>query len=90
MVGTSGHVVVLVVDGEVVEDVFASLGSFAVHATKSILDDRAELESKRRVIGLTRWNGRRQDVAVAILMLETFAHKRRTSGGCAHEEATST
>jgi len=85
MVGLGRHVVVLVVHGDVVEDVIAAVGP--VHALQSVVDDRAEFVRKRRVICLTGRHRRGQDQAVAVLVLQAFAHQGGAPGCGAHEEA---
>jgi hypothetical protein len=77
------HRVVLVVEGEVIElvDVVAQ------HGGRAVLDDRRDLVGERRVVGAAHRNGRREQQAVAVLMLEPFAHESGAAGRGAEDEA---
>src|SRR5258707_11217560 len=79
------HRIRFVHDGNVVEDIFAVL----VHAPNAVLDYYGNFVRKRRIVGPHRGNGQRENVTVAVLMLESFARESRASSGAAeHESAT--
>ena len=63
------HRIVFVVHGDVVEAVFALL----VHAAESVLQDDSELIDIGRVVADAGGDGAREDVAVAVLVLQSFA-----------------
>src|SRR5690606_19629450 len=50
-------------------------------------DDHRQFVAVGRVVGTAVGNGRGQDVAVTVLMLQAFAVERGTSGGTADQEA---
>ena len=81
--GHRGHGVVLVVHGDV-EEAILHVG---VHALDAVLDDDGELEDVGGVVGDAGGDGGREDVGVAVLVLEAFAEHGGASGGAAHEEA---
>ena len=74
--------VVLVVDRDVVEDVLAVV----VHAGDAVAHDRRQLVRERRVVGADHGHGRRQDLGVAVVVLEALAGERRPPGRRAHQE----
>ena len=74
--------VVLVVERHVVEDILAVV----VHPLDAVADDRRQLVGERRVVRPERRDGRRQDVGVAVLVLEAFAVEGRPTRGRAHHE----
>src|SRR5712672_1872987 len=78
------HGVRLVHQSDVVKNVFAVL----VHAANAILNDDRDFVSERGIVGEQIGNGQREDMAVAILMLQAFAGKRGASGGATEEEAS--
>src|SRR5262245_40446927 len=75
--------VVLVHQGQVVEDVLLLF----VHPADAFADDDREFKSEGRVVGDEIGRRVGQQVAVSILMLQTFAGERRASGGPAKQEA---
>ena len=87
MVGLRRLLVILVVDGDVIEDVFTIDRAVGVHPIKALFDDRSEFEGERRVIGLTGRNGRREQQAVTVLVLKAFAHQRGPARRGPHQEA---
>src|SRR5690606_24014151 len=66
------HGIVFVQGSDVVEDVLRLL---TVHATQAILDDNRYFIGVGRVIGDAVQDGVRQDMAVTIFVLQTFAVK---------------
>ncbi|KAG1078078.1 hypothetical protein G6F40_016867 [Rhizopus arrhizus] len=52
-----------------------------------MLDDHGQLMAERRVVGHAVRDGGRQDVAMAVFVLQAFAVQRRAAGGAAQEEA---
>ena len=78
--------VVLVVEGDVVVDVLA----LDVHALDPVAHDRGELVGEGRVVAADDRHRRRQDVAVAVVVLQALAGQRGAPGRRAHEEAATT
>ena len=81
--GHRRHRVGLVVEGDVVEDVF---GVGAVHAAQSVADDHGDLVGERRVVGAAVRDDGRPGLAVAVAVLEPFALQRRATGGGGEQE----
>ena len=77
-----GHLLVLVVQREVVEDVLTAF----VHAPEAVLDDDGDLVGERRVVGKQGRNGARQNVAVAVRVLQPFPVQGGAPGGGAQQE----
>src|SRR5579864_8256187 len=75
--------VVLVHQRDVVEDVFL-LGE---HAPQPVVDDHGQLVGIGRVVGHAVRHRRRDQLAVAVLMLQALAGERGASGGRAQQEA---
>ena len=84
--GHRRHRVVLVVEGDVVEDV-GVFAAAAVHAVQALLHDRGDLEGECRVVRLAWRNGRGVHQRMTVLVLQAFAHQRCSSGGGAEHEA---
>src|SRR5690554_1669251 len=78
-----GLFVVLVLDGQVVEDVLVVFE----HLLHTVTDHHGHFVAVGRVIGLTVRNGVRQYVAVTVLVLQAFAVQGGTAGGTADQEA---
>ena len=76
--------VVLVHHGEVIEHVFLVFN----HALQAVLNDHSQLMGKGGVIADTVWNGRRQNVAVTIFVLQTLAIQCRAAGSATQQETT--
>ena len=84
-VGTLRLRVVLVEERDVEQDVLAAL----VHAAQAVLDDRGQLVGERRIVGDAVGHGRREQHAVAVLVLQAFAVQRRAARrGTEHEAAS--
>src|SRR5690554_1930647 len=78
-----GLFVVLVLDGQVVEDVLVVFE----HLLHTVTDHHGHFVAVGRVIGLTVRNGVRQYVAVTVLVLQAFAVQGGTAGSTADQEA---
>ena len=78
------HGVLFVHDGDVVEDVFTVL----IHPADTIFDNDRQLVGERRVIGSQIRHRKGEHVAIAILVLQSFAGERGAPGGTAKQEAT--
>src|SRR5215218_1555566 len=78
-----GVLVVLVHQGDVVEDVLL-LGE---HSAQPVLDDDRHLVGVGRVVGDAVGDHRGEDVAVAVLVLEALAVQRGATGRGAEQEA---
>ncbi|KAG1395416.1 hypothetical protein G6F59_014007 [Rhizopus arrhizus] len=78
--------VVLVEYGDVVVDVFL----VDIHAAQAVVDDHRQFVVEGRVVGHATGNHRRQHVAVAIVVLQAFAHQRGAAGGGAQQETART
>ena len=83
VVGHGRHHLVLVVEGQVVDDVLA----VEPHAAQAVADDGGHLVGEGRVVGLGDGVHRRQQEAVAVLVLEALAEQRGAPGGGAEQEA---
>ena len=81
--GHCGHRVRLVHHGDVVEDAFAVF----VHAANAVLNDDGKFVGERRIVGAQVGNREREDVAVAVLVLQAFAGKRGAPGSAAEQES---
>ena len=81
--GHGRHGVRLVHQRDVVEDAFAVF----VHAANAVLDDDGDFVRERRIVGAKIRDGQREDVAVAVLVLQAFAGERGAAGGAAEQEA---
>ena len=75
--------VVLVQDGQVVEDILALF----VHPPDAVLNDHGEFVGERRIVRHQVRNRQGEHVAVAVLVLEPFARERRAAGRAAEQEA---
>ena len=73
------HRVVLVEQGQVVEDVVLLLD----HALQAMVKDHANLVREGRVVADAVGNRAGQDVAVAVFVLQAFAVERGAPGGTA-------
>src|SRR6267142_1040676 len=82
--GHGWHGVRLVHQRDVVKNVFAIF----VHAANAILNDDGDFVGECRIISEQIGNRQREDVAVAILMLQAFAGERGAAGGAAEKEAS--
>ncbi len=80
--GQRGMSVVLVHDGDVVIDIFL----FLEHTAQAVLNDDRQLIGEGGVISHAVGNDARQDVAMAILMLQPLAGERRAPGRAADQE----
>src|SRR5690606_26409748 len=69
--------------GDVVEDVFLLFH----HPARAFTDDHRQLVGIGGIVGAAVGNGRGQDVAVTVLMLQAFAVERGATGGAADQEA---
>src|SRR5690554_45477 len=78
-----GLFVVLVLDGQVVEDVLILFE----HLFHTVTDYHGHFVAIGRVVRLTVRNGVRQYVAVTVLVLQAFAVQGRPAGGTADQEA---
>ena len=78
-----GMLVILVEQSEVVIDVLA----LAIHALQPVLDDDRDLVAEGGVIGDAVGNGGREDMAVAVLVLQALAVERGAARGAAEQEA---
>ena len=76
-VGHRGLRVVLVVHGDVVEDVLA----VDVHPPDAVPDDRGQLEGEGRVVGADHGHGRGEHVGVAVVVLQALARQRGPARG---------
>lgn len=81
--GEAGHGVVLVEQGDVVEDVFLALD----HALQTVVQDDGHFMGKGGVVADAIGDGARQDVAVAVFVLQAFAVERSAARGAAQQEA---
>src|SRR4051794_12071459 len=79
----AGHRVVLVQQGDVVEDVLLLLH----HALEAVVHDHPDFVREGRVVAAAVRNGLRDDVAVAVLMLQALAVQRGPARGAAQQEA---
>ena len=84
--GSGGHGVVLVVEGQVIEDVLARVE----HPTQPFADDDRRLVGEGRVVDLAVRDRRRDQQAVPVLVLESLAVERRPAGRGAQQEASAT
>src|SRR5437016_6129632 len=75
--------VVLVHHRDVIEDVLL----LDIHAAHAVVDDDGELVGERRVIRDTVRHRGGDQLAVPVLVLQTFAGQRRASGRAAQQEA---
>ena len=76
MVGPRRHLVGLVVERHVVEDVLVPVRVVvAVHALEAVVDDRRQLVGEGRVERLAGGHGGGQQQAVPVLVLQSFAIK---------------
>ena len=88
VVGPAGHLVGLVVERHVVEDILVPVRVVAsVHALESLVDDGSQLVGEGGVERLAGGHGRRQQEAVAVLVLEPLAGQGRATGRGAQHEA---
>src|SRR3989338_3515199 len=77
------HGIIFVVEGEVIENLFA----FLVHPPESVPDDHGDFIGKGRVVREQGGNSTGQDVAVTVLMLQTFAVQGSPSGGAPEQKS---
>ena len=77
--GQARHGVVFVQQGDVVVHVLLLFH----HALQACVQDHADLMRKRRVVADAVGNGARQDVAVAVLVLQALAIERGAPGRAA-------
>ena len=71
--------IVLVHHRQVVEDAFL----IDVHPADAVLNDDRNLVRERRVVADAVGIGEREQLAVAVLVLQPFAGERRPAGGAA-------
>ena len=74
--------IIFVEQGDVVEDVFL----VREHAAQAVLDDHRDFVGEGRIVGNAVRDGRGQDVAVAVLVLQAFAIQRGASRSAAEHE----
>ena len=77
--------VIFIHHSEVIEYVLL----FLIHAAHTILNNHRQLISKSWIIGHTIRNGRRHQMAMAILMLQTFAIQCGAPGRAPQQKAAS-
>ena len=77
------HLVRLVHHRDVVKDALA----IHVHALDAVLDDHGNLVCERRIVGHQVGHRQRQHVAVAVLMLQSFARQRSASRRATQQES---
>src|SRR6266853_1012961 len=82
--GHARHGVRLVHQGDVVKNILAVF----IHAANTVLNDDGDFVGECRIIGEQIGNGQREDVTVAVLVLQAFAGKRGASGSATEEEAS--
>src|SRR6185436_11554365 len=75
-------VIVLVGDGDVVEDVLLSLE----HPPRAVLDDERQLLREARVVGAAVRHGGGDEVRRAVLVLQALARERGAPGSAADEK----
>src|SRR2546425_11127642 len=75
--GHRRHRIILIVEREIIENLLALL----THAAHPVANDHGDFIGKGRIISEQRGNRARQDMAVAILMLQSFTVERRPSRG---------
>src|SRR5712675_1806432 len=80
------HGVRLVHQSDVVKNVFAVF----VHAANAILNDDRDFVGERGIVSEQIGNWQREDVTVAVLVLQAFAGKRGAPGGATEEETSRT
>ena len=78
----SRHGVRFVHHRQIIENAFA----VSVHAANAVLNDDGNFVGKRGVVSLEVGNGKRQNVAVAVLVLQAFAGKRGASCRAAEQK----
>ena len=76
---------VLVVEGDVIEDVFLLL----VHPAQSFPDDQGHFIGKGGIVGENVWHRRGQDMALTIFVLEALAVQCGAASGSPHHETAS-
>src|SRR5260221_5400412 len=77
--------VALVGDGHVVEHILLALN----HLPRSVVKNYCNLMREGWIVGAARWDGRCNQLAAAVLMLETFTTKGGATGGCPNPEGAS-
>src|SRR5258707_5740402 len=82
--GHGRHGVRFVHQSNVVKNVFAVF----VHAANAVLNDDGNLVGERGIVSEQIGNGQREDVTIAVLVLQAFAGERGASGGATEEEAS--
>src|SRR5262245_10008567 len=75
--------IILVHQGDVVVDILPILE----HAPKPVLDDHCDLVGEGRIIGDAVGDGRSEQVAVTVFVLQPLAIERRSSSSAAQQEA---
>ena len=75
---------ILVVDGQVVDDIFAAL----VHSLDPLANQRRHLVREGWIVGGDVWHGVCDQLRVTIVMLQPFAGERGAPSRCADQEAT--
>src|SRR6266853_3772581 len=80
------HGVRLVHQGDVVKNILAVF----IHAANTVLNDDGDFVGERGIVGEQIGNGQREDVTVAVLVLQAFSGERGATGGAAEEEAACT
>src|SRR6267142_294380 len=78
------HGVRLVHQGNVVKNILAVF----VHTANTVLNDDGDFVGECRIVSEQIGNRQREDVAVAILVLQAFAGERGAAGGAAEKEAS--
>ena len=82
--GHRRHGIVLVLDCQVIEDILLLL----IHAAYAFLDHHSDLVGKRQIVGHQIRYGIRQQVTVAILVLQPFPVQGGATGGSADQKST--
>src|SRR5258708_29777907 len=81
--GQMWMLVVLVHGRDVVEDVLALFQ----HLARAVIEDDGELSGEGGIVGFAIGNGRGNELAAAILMLQTLTPERGAPGSRTHQEA---
>src|SRR5205809_6569082 len=71
------HGVILIKQSQIITNLFALL----VHAAQAVRDDHRDFIGERRVVREQVWNGASEEMAVTILVLQTFAVEGGAPGG---------
>src|SRR5437667_6269747 len=77
------HRVILVVECEIIKNVFTVL----VHPANTVLDNDSNLECEGWIVSEQGWNGAREQQAVSVLVLQAFAGQCRAACRGAHQKS---